>query len=141
MNLKNHVIRYQRIRRSIEKLLKDPIAERDAATICMAAHWASFHLISAVIDQCPIDEKYKHKNHRGVKFILRNIEEFHQCVTREVAEELLKIYNKIETNYMVRYQYSNASGYPDYEELMSLLNRVVEICKRITSELASRKIY
>ena len=67
-----HIKRYKEIRRTIDLLLSQPDEERDAATITTAVHWASFHLVSAIIDNLQIPERWKHRNHRSVKYALKD---------------------------------------------------------------------
>lgn len=56
-----------------------------------------------IIDQLPISDSLKHRNHRGIKRVLLNQEEV-KTTLGEKAEELLSIYNKIESNFTVRFQ-------------------------------------
>jgi hypothetical protein len=61
-----HLKRYKEERESIN-LLGTSQREKDLASITIIAHWASFHLISSLIDGLEISENLKHRNHRSIK--------------------------------------------------------------------------
>ncbi|MHA1730789.1 MAG: hypothetical protein ACTSU5_02550 [Promethearchaeota archaeon] len=138
MNSSKHILQYKRIRETIDALMRIPTPERDAAPITTASHWASFHLLSAIIDQLSIPDKYKHRNHRGVRYILRDNEEVRAAIGGS-ANLLLELYNEIETGFMSKFQYGNIDKVPDYGHLMKLLDKMVEICKIITTREASKQ--
>lgn len=133
MKPEDHIKRYKQMRITIKELLNKPFQERDKASIVTIAHWSSYHLVSAIIDQLPIVEQLKHHNHRGVKKTLKNPQV--QALIGDYANEILYLYNFLETNFLTKFQYGGIESTPDYENLKQILEKLETICKNITEEL------
>lgn len=133
-----HLRQYKRILSSLSTLLQAPGAERDAATITTATHWASFHLISVILDQLAVADKFKHRNHRSVKYLLRDERSVREVLGPRIADRLYKLYNDIETQFMAKFQYGSLDKIPDYDQLAGMLAEIVEICKLVTNRGDSR---
>ena len=86
-----------------------------------------------IIDQLPISDSLKYRNHRGIKRVLLNQEEV-QITLGEKAEKLLSIYNKIEANFTVRFQYGSPQEDPDYNLLLNLIDQIKTIGKNVTRQ-------
>lgn len=119
-----HLKRYKEERDSIN-LLGNSQKEKDLASITTIAHWASFHLISSLIDGLEIPENLKHRNHRSIKNILKHGEI--KAILKENADEILDIYNQIERDYMNPFQYGRAYDEGSVNELVQLLDNLWEI--------------
>ncbi|MHA1294727.1 MAG: hypothetical protein ACTSQJ_18980 [Promethearchaeota archaeon] len=133
MKPEDHVRRYKQMRATLLELLNKPIENRDNASIVTIAHWASFHLISIIIDQLPIPEHLKHRNHRGIKKSLK-----HAKVKETIGElsiQILDLYNNIENNFLIKYQYGGINKDLNYDELYQLLKKLETICKKITEKV------
>ena len=133
MRPEDHIKRYKQMRNTIKELLNKPFQERDKASIVTIAHWSSYYLVSAIIDQLPIAEQLKHHNHRGVKKILKNPEV--QLFIGDYMNEILYLYNFLETNFLTKFQYGGIDGIPDYENLNQILEKLEIICKKVTEKL------
>ncbi len=134
MKPEKHVERYKTIRKTLNELLLKPIQERDIASISTLAHWASYHLISIIINQASIPENQQHKNHRGIKNVLRSSTELRKIIGDQNSNLLLELYNQIETQYLVKFQYGWTDLNPDYGELIKLLDQIVSLCKGLTKK-------
>ena len=121
------------MRTTLYDLLNKPIQDRDNASIVTIAHWASYHLISIIIDQLPIPDRLKHRNHRGIKNTLK------QSVTRNIIRDLsiqiLDLYNSLESDFLTKYQYGSIDKVLDYDELKDILENLETICKNITEKV------
>jgi hypothetical protein len=91
-------------------------------------------LVSAIIDNLQIPERWKHRNHRGVKYALKDSGEIIE-ILGERAEYLTECYNAIETQFMSHFQYGGFDETPDYEALIDELDQIVSLCKEITLEV------
>ena len=133
MNPEDHIKRYKQMRNTLNELLEKPLQERDHASIVIIAHWASYHLISTIIDQLAIPEQLQHRNHRGIKKSLKN--EQLQKIIGEDANQILNLYNLLEMNFSVKFQYGSIERVPDYDELSQILEKLEIICKNITEKV------
>jgi len=133
MRPEDHIKRYKQMRITLSELLSKPSQDRDKASIVTIAHWSSYHLVSAIIDQMPINEQLKHHNHRGVKKILKNPQV--QALIGDYANEILYLYNSLEMNFLAKFQYGGIESTPDYKNLNQILENLETICKKITEEL------
>lgn len=124
---------HKEMRLSLADLLSKSIDDRDAVTISTTAHWASYHLISAILDNLPIPENLKHRNHRSIKYILKNSPEI-GTILGEKTLTLLNAYNEIENRFMSHFQYGGDEKVPDYDALITLLDEIVSVCKEIVLE-------
>jgi len=116
--------RYKEERESIN-LLRNSQKEKDLASITTIAHWASFHLVSSLIDGLDISENLKHRNHRSIKNILKHGEL--KALLKEKSDETLNIYNQIERDFMNPFQYGRASDESSINELVQLLDDLWEL--------------
>ena len=133
MKAEDHIKRYKQMRNTLNELLAKPIQERDHASIVIIAHWASYHLISTIIDQLAIPEQLQHLNHRGIKRSLKNAQI--QEIIGNDANKILKLYNLLEMNFSVKFQYGSIERVPDYKELFQILKELEVICKNITEKV------
>ena len=133
MNPEDHIKRYKQMRNTLNELLEKPLQERDHASIVIIAHWASYHLISTIIDQLAIPEQLQHRNHRGIKKSLKDAQL--QMIIGEDANQILNLYNLLEMNFSVKFQYGSIERVPDYDELSQILEKLEIICKNITEKV------
>ncbi|MFX1445485.1 MAG: hypothetical protein ACFFHV_18875 [Promethearchaeota archaeon] len=133
MKPEDHIKRYKQMRITLNELLAKPIQERDHASIVIIAHWASYHLISTIIDQLAIPDQLKHRNHRGIKQTLKNAQL--QGIIGKDVENLLNLYNLLEMNFTVKFQYGSVDRVPDYKELSRILKELEIICKNVTEKV------
>ncbi len=130
MKPEDHIKRYEKMRTTLYELLNKPIRERDNASIATIAHWASYHLVSVIIDQLEISERLKHRNHRGVKKTLKESETIN--IIGDLSIQILDLYNKLENDFLIKYQYGSIDKLLDYEAINGLLKQLEDICKNIT---------
>ena len=121
------------MRQTLHELLNKPLSDRDSASIVSIAHWASYHLVSTIIDQLPIRDQLQHRNHRGVKNSLKDKQV--QTIIGNYATRVLDSCNQLETNFMTKIQYGSIDIVPDYESLIRILNDLEYICKKVTEEV------
>ena len=133
MKPEDHVKRYKQMRTTLYELLNKPIQDRDNASIVTIAHWASFHLVSTIIDQLAIPERLKHRNHRGVKKTLKESET--KKIIGDLSFRILNLYNSLESVFLIKYQYGSIDKMLDYEELKNILEQLEVFCKEITEEV------
>jgi len=133
MKPEDHTKRYKKMRTTLYELLNKPIQDRDNASIVTIAHWASYHLISIIIDQLAIPERLKHRNHRGVKKTLKQSEI--RNILGDFSIQILDLYNNLESDFLTKYQYGSIERVLDYEELKYLLEKLEVICKNITEKV------
>jgi len=133
MKPEDHIKRYKKMRNTLNELLEKPLQERDHASIVIIAHWASYHLISTIIDQLAIPEQLQHRNHRGIKKSLKDAQI--QEIIGEDANQILNLYNLLEMNFSVKFQYGSIERVPDYDELSQILEKLELICKNITEKV------
>jgi len=133
MKAEDHIKRYKQMRNTLNELLTKPVQERDHASIVIIAHWASYHLISTIIDQLAIPEQLQHRNHRGIKKSLKDAQI--QEIIGNDANKILKLYNLLEMNFSVKFQYGSIERVPDYKELFQILKELEVICKNITEKV------
>ncbi len=129
-----HIEKYKKLRHSFDLLLAQPIDVRDSAAISTLAHWISYHIISVIIDQIAIPENLKHRNHRGVKTVLGKSTEV-RAILGSNSDQLLALYNQIESTFMVKFQYGKEEISPDYAKLTQILDQLVDLCKNITKQI------
>lgn len=133
MKPEDHIKRYKQMRNTLNELLVKPIQERDHASIVIIAHWAAYHLISTIIDQLAIPEQLQHRNHRGIKKSLKYAQI--QEIIGNDANKILNLYNLLEMNFSVKFQYGSIERVPDYKELSQILKELEVICKNITEKV------
>ncbi len=133
MKPEDHIKRYEKMRTTLYELLNKPIRERDNASIVTIAHWASYHLVSIIIDQLEISERLKHRNHRGVKKTLKESETMN--IIGDFSIQILDLYNKLESDFLIKYQYGSIGKMLDYEELKDIIKQLEVICKNITERV------
>ena len=133
MKPEDHIKRYKQMRNTLNELLEKQLQERDQASIVIIAHWASYHLISTIIDQLAIPEQLQHRNHRGIKKSLKDMQL--QEIIGEDANQILNLYNLLEMNFSVKFQYGSIERVPDYDELSQILDKLEFICKNITEKV------
>ena len=137
LHAENHVIQYKRIRGTIDTLMTVPEQERDAATIATSVHWASSHLVSAIVDQLAVPENRKHRNHRSVKQLMKHDQAVRDAIGEQV-DRLHDAFVRIESRFMVKFQYGSIDKIPDYVALMGDLQEIIDICKAITTREANK---
>ena len=133
MKAEDHIKRYLRMKSTINELLKKPLLERDHASILILIHWASYHLVSTIIDQLLIPEKLKHRNHRGIKKTLKDTEIMK--ILGKDANKILKLYNLLEMDFSSKFQYGYINNIPDYSRVIQILKELEDICKKITKKV------
>ncbi|TFG26029.1 MAG: hypothetical protein EU532_10915 [Promethearchaeota archaeon] len=133
MKPEDHIKRYKQMRNTLNELLAKPTQERDHASIVIIAHWASYHLISTIIDQLGIPEQFQHRNHRGIKKSLKAAQI--QEIIGNDANKILNLYNLLEMNFSAKFQYGSIESVPDYKELSKILKDLENICKNITEKV------
>lgn len=132
MKPQDHIERYKQMRRTLDDLLKKPLLDRDSASIVTIAHWASYHLVSAIIDQLSVVEQLKHRNHRGVKKSLKQPQI--KSILGVQADQILNLYNLLEMNFLTKFQYGSIESVPDYLTLVNILKQLEVICKKVIEE-------
>lgn len=137
LHAENHVLQYKRTRGSIDMLMAVPEQERDAATIATSVHRASFYLVSAIIDQLALPENRKHRNHRSIKRLLK-LDPAVRDAIGEPVDRLHDAFVRIESRFMIKYQYGSIDKIPDYAALMGDMQEIIDICKLITTREASK---
>ncbi|MHA1151017.1 MAG: hypothetical protein ACTSR8_22580 [Promethearchaeota archaeon] len=133
MKPEDHIKRYKRMRATLHDLLNKPTQDRDIASIVTIAHWASFHLVSTIVDQLAIPERLQHRNHRGVKKTLKTIEL--KNIIGNLSSQILNLYNNLESSFLIKYQYGSIKKELDHEELKKILEQLEVICKDITEKV------
>lgn len=121
------------MRSTLNELLAKPIQDRDHASVAIIAHWASYHLISTIIDQLAIPDQLQHRNHRGIKKSLKD--EQTQKIIGDDAIKILNLYNLLEMNFSAKFQYGSIERVPNYQELSQILKDLEIICKNITEKV------
>ena len=119
MKPEDHINRYKKMRTTLYDLLNKPIQDRDNASIVTIAHWASYHLISIIIDQLAIPERLKHRNHRGIKNTLKQSET--RRIIGDLSIHILDLYNTLESDFLTKFQYGSIDKVLDYDELKDIL--------------------
>lgn len=137
MKPESHIKRYKQMRNTINELLTFPLEERDHSSITIISHWASYHLISTIINQLDIPENLKHRNHRGVKHSMKHAK-IREIIGND-ADEILKLYNLLEMNFSAKFQYGNIEEVPNYDKLLQILKNLEDLCKRITERVRENK--
>jgi len=133
MKPEDHIKRYKQMRTTLHDLMSKPIQEKDNASIVTIAHWASYHLVSTIIDQLNILERLKHRNHRGIKKSLKSLEV--KEIIGDQSIKILDLYNKLESNFLSKYQYGRIDKELNDGEMKELLVELEEICKKITDKI------
>ncbi len=103
--------------------------EKDYSVFFTEAHWAAFHLVSALLDYIEIPDNLKHLNHRNIKraLISDNIIE----ILGKDATEINSIYTNLLNYYSIgEYSYSSNVSLKEFEDFKDQFKKLKEIVKR-----------
>lgn len=133
MKYKEHLKRFKnKIALLVEenkKLKTQKDEEKDYSIFFTEAHWAVYHLTSALLDFIDIPEKYKHLNHRNIKRSLNSPEVFK--ILGDEAKEIIKIYNEVLIYYSKgEYSYSTSIKLEDFKNFKDKIKKLKEIIKK-----------